>query len=111
MGYVKSGSVFSIIVLLLAYVYKRQNDEALKQHLENILSGLLRAEQKVTLPEQPKVAVGFGACQDIFSNAVEVLDKLGAVAPENPKHFNQISSKQDLEKGFAYFFKHGAAAE
>ena len=110
-GYVKGGSVISIIIILAAYYYKRQSDEALQQHLQEVLSGLLRAEEKVSLPEQPKVAVGFGACQDIFSDAMEVLDKLGATPPEDPKHFNQITSMEDLERGFAYFFRHGAAAE
>lgn len=107
----KSGSVMSLVIILAAYLYKRQSDDALKDHIEKVLSGLLRAEQKVSLPPKPRVAVGFGACQDIFSPAVEVLEKIGAMPPKKPKHFNQITSKEDLEQGFAYFFQHGAAAE
>ena len=108
---VKSGSLISLTILLAAYFYKRQAEEELKDHLQKVLSGLIRAEKKVKLPNQPKVAVGFGACQDIFANAVDVLDKFGASPPDDPIHINQIKTREDLEQGFAYFFQHGAAAE
>ena len=109
----KTGTFLSILVILAAYFYKRQTNDSdvLRNRLNNVLSGLLRAERQVALGSEPKVAVGFGACLDVIGDAVDVLEKLGARSPDLPEHFNELESQEDLEKVFAYFFRHGAAAE
>ncbi|KAI0215573.1 putative ADP-dependent glucokinase [Lamellibrachia satsuma] len=108
---VKTGTFVSFLIILAAYFYKRQTGDVLRNRLNNVLHGLLRAESQVELGFEPKVAVGFGACLDVIGDAVEVLDKLGARSPDFPEHFNELESLEDLEKVFAYFFRHGAAAE
>lgn len=108
---VKTGTFISSLVILAAYFYKRQTGDVLRNRLNNVLHGLLRAESQVELGFEPKVAVGFGACLDVIGDAVEVLDNLGARSPDFPEHFNELESLEDLEKVFAYFFRHGAAAE
>ena len=100
-----------LLTMLKAFYYKQSNDEELRNHLENTLSGLLRAEQKANVNPQTKVAVGFGACLDIFTDAMIVLDGIDATPPEIPEHVNKIVTREDLEKIFAYFFEHGAGAE
>ena len=70
-----------------------------------------QAEKKVKIPQEPRIAVGFGACQDIYADGMEVLAGVGAAPPEIPEHVSEIHSLEDLEKIFTYFFEHGAAAE
>ena len=108
---VKVGSVFSAFILLLAYFYRQQTHEILQDELNKVLQGLIRAEEKVQVTNNAKVAVGFGACLDYVADGLEVLSKINAEVPRQPEHFNKISSLEDLTKAFAYFFKHGAAAE
>ncbi|KAI5646268.1 ADP-specific phosphofructokinase/Glucokinase conserved region domain-containing protein [Phthorimaea operculella] len=107
---VKLGSILSFCIVLYA-VYYRSNgveDERLAPVKEHLL--LLERENRVGEgPLQPRVALGYGACHDLFVNATALLpaDQLRGA----PQHFNEISSKQEFLKSFAYFFKHGAAAE
>ena len=70
---------------------------------------MLKQEKKADVSPNVRVAVGYGACVDIFVNAA---DLLGAEQPpKTPSHASQISTKKDLLETFAYFFSHGAAAE
>ena len=110
-GQLKVCSALSLAVLLVAYFYKQHSDEILKQHLNNVLSGLLRAESKINMPPEKKVAIGFGSCLDVISVGTHVLDKLNSTPPLVPEHYNEIEKMEELEKVFAYFFRHGAAAE
>ena len=109
----KIGSVISVTVIIVAILYKRNNDEILKNKLQAVLSGLLQAEKKaqVETKKEPRVAVGFGACLDIFADGVAVLDKVGAIPSDEPEHFSHINDLSEVEKVFSYFFRHGAAAE
>jgi ADP-dependent glucokinase len=107
---VKLGSIVSFCVLLYA-VYFRKNDvgdlrlSPVKDHLL-----YLESENKVAVGyRQPKVALGYGACHDLFVNATLLLDFNDLKG--NPEHFNEISNKEEFLKSFTYFFKHGAAAE
>ena len=100
----------TVVAILGAFLYKRNADEMLKDRLNNVLSGLLRAERKVGLA-RPKVAVGFGACEDVFVNATEFLSKLGIIPSNKVDHFNSVADRSQLEEMFSYFFKYGAAAE
>ena len=101
----------SLAVLPIALYYKRSNDEELRRHIEETLSGLLRAEKKANVNPQTKVAIGFGASADIFTDGIRVFDGINATPPKIPDHVNKIVTKEDLEKIFGYFFEQGAAAE
>ncbi|KAL4715811.1 hypothetical protein ACJJTC_006390 [Scirpophaga incertulas] len=106
----KFGSVLSFCVLFYA-VYFRDNDKS-DTRLSQVKDHLLFLENINIVAignQQPKVAIGYGACRDIFVNATSLLNfnELNG----NPEHFNEISNKEELLKSFVYFFKHGAAAE
>ena len=108
---VKAYLCFSIAIIFVAIIYKRRTDSAVKEKLDQVLSGLLRAERKVGIDETTKIALGFGGCEDIFVDALPLLERLKYERPEKPEHIDDIVSKEDIIKMFAYFFKHGAAAE
>ena len=55
------------------------------------------------------VAVGYGACLDIFVDASDLIRQ--EEPPQVPRHASQLKTKKDLLETFAYFFNHGAAAE
>lgn len=101
---------FGLLVLLAAFLYKRHTDEALQERLRDVLSGLLRAEKKASLPKV-RVAVGFGGCEDIFANGVELFKSLNLTAPKHGKHHNAVNNAEELTELMAYFFPQGAAAE
>ncbi|CAG9788396.1 unnamed protein product [Diatraea saccharalis] len=107
---VKFGTILSFCVLFYA-VYFRRNDvgdirlSPVKDQLLN-----LESNNKVAIGNlQPKVALGYGACHDLFVNATQLLNFNELKG--TPEHFNEISNKEEFLKSFAYFFKHGAAAE
>lgn len=58
-----------------------------------------------------RIAVGFGGCIDIFVDAVPLFDAAKINCPDIPKHHKVVHNQQEVAEGFAYFFKHGAAAE
>lgn len=106
---VKAGTFISVLFVIIALFYRRQVDDVLKDRLNSVLEGLVKVEKQCSVDTRPKVAVGYGACNDLFIDGKELL-KYDAVA-ESPEHFNEISSTEELLKTYAYFFRHGAAAE
>lgn len=107
-GNAKLVTVCSVLVLLSSYLYRRHMDV---KHLDTVLMGLLEAERAVPLDSGLRVAVGFGSCVDVIGSAMDVLAKLSASVPDKPEHFNTVHNQEEFEKIFAYFFRHGAAAE
>lgn len=77
-----------------------------------VLNGLLELEAGNFVASgvhKPRVAVGYGACLDLFVNATDLLDKYSL--PGVPEHFDEIQNDEQFLQSFAYYFKHGAAAE
>ncbi|XP_064622423.1 ADP-dependent glucokinase-like [Lineus longissimus] len=107
----KAGLFLPVFIILLAYLYSRRTDNVLRERLDQVLDGLLRAEKKVSVAPKTKVAVGFGGCMDVFVNATQFLQRFGAVPPESPAHHDVVRDQEGLEEVFAYFFRSGAAAE
>ena len=105
----------SLLFVLAAYFYKQNTDDSLRDELDNVLNALLKAESKPlkenAVSSGPKVAVGFGGCLDLFVDALELFKRVEAHPPDEAAHLNYIKGKEDLEKMFAYFFRHGAASE
>lgn len=106
----KFGSFLSLCIVFYAVFYRKYEDEDLR--LSSVKEHLLYLENQNKVAGgvyQPKVALGYGACHDLFVNATLLLN------PEDlkggPEHFNEISSKEEFLKSFTYFFQHGAAAE
>ena len=100
---------------------QRQKEIHLKEErMRNVLRSLIKQEKETSVTASnedgghqrgPKVAVGYGACRDLFVEAGQLLQRVGLSPPEEVGHFDQIGDGEQLRKMFAYFFKHGAAAE
>jgi ADP-dependent glucokinase len=105
----KAGTAISVLFVIIALFCRKQVDDVLKDRLNSVLEGLVKVEKQCIVDTRPKVAVGYGACNDLFIDGKELL-KYDDIA-ESPEHFNEISSAEELLKTYAYFFRHGAAAE
>ncbi|OWF43663.1 ADP-dependent glucokinase-like [Mizuhopecten yessoensis] len=115
----RTGTLISLLVAMLAYLYvqkyhkepkPQQPADGEQNRLYQVLSGLLRAEKKVALVGS-RVALGFGGCQDILVEAMPLFNKLNIQPPTTPKHHDSVETEEELSQLLAYFFKHGAAAE
>ena len=100
--------VLSVLVIIAAIVYRRWVEV---ERMTAVLNGLLRAEQEAALANQLRVAVGFGSCVDMIGPGLEILGHIGSVPPDKPEHYDSLQNMNELQRIFAYFFRHGAAAE
>ena len=100
----------SLLVILVVFLpYLRVSVPEL--FLEKIRDGLVYQETRYPVNNKRRVAVGFGSCWDLVTNGVSLLDKANITPPSIPRHFDTISSSEELGQVFAYFFQNGAAAE
>lgn len=100
---------FLAVLAILAGLYYRNSEDILQKRLSALLHGLERIENKHSITNRPKIAVGYGICTDTYVDAKHLLhysDKIGL-----PEHFDEINTEEELLKSFAYYFRHGAAAE
>ena len=112
MAAIKIGASLSLLIVLLAYFYKKHSDDLIQERLRDVLDGLLRAERKIQPPKSKvKVALGFGGCEDIFVNGLALLNKLNLTAPDVGIHQNSVDNAEELTQLLAFFFPQGAAAE
>ncbi|KAK0163192.1 hypothetical protein PV327_006899 [Microctonus hyperodae] len=104
----KFGTLLTVLVILVA-IYFRKYDNELQDRLIKVLQGLQRLENKHEISVRPKVAIGYGACTDVFIDAKYLLNYSPSIG--DPSHFDEINNEEELLKSFAYYFRHGAAAE
>lgn len=104
----KFGTLLTVLIILVA-IYFRKYDNELQDRLIKILQGLQRLENKHEISVRPKVAIGYGACTDVFIDAKYLLNYSPSIG--DPSHFDEINNEEELLKSFAYYFRHGAAAE
>ncbi|XP_034952526.1 ADP-dependent glucokinase [Chelonus insularis] len=104
----KFGTFLTILVVLIALFFRHNNDE-LQIRVTRVLHGLENIETKNEIKVRPKVAIGYGACTDVFIEAKYLLHYSSEIEP--PEHFDEISTYEELMKSFAYYFRHGAASE
>lgn len=103
--------VVSINILVCA-IYLGQRFMDVRLSSESLLQHMLVLEKENIVGVgnlQPKVALGYGGCHDLFVNATALLDY--EALRGKPEHFNEITNKEELLQSFTYFFQHGAAAE
>jgi len=62
-SFVKYASFLSILVFVLAYVYRTPPEAMLDDRLDNVLSSLLRAERKVGMDDVARPRVAIGECR------------------------------------------------
>ncbi len=105
----KIGALGAFFALFCLRFYVPDDDEANRLKMSNVLASLLAQENSVQIRPQAKVAIGYGACQDIFVNAHDILGSLSP--PGKLANFNEIQDMPQLLNMFGYFFSHGAASE
>ena len=104
------GTCVATIVIAFGVYYYR--DESVNDPVLSVLAGLLRAEKSLpATADSKRVAIGFGACMDVFTEAVPLLGALNLTPPEEPHHYDVVDTGRHLAEMLAYFFKYGAAAE
>lgn len=103
-----SVGALSLLAVLFAWKYRPQPNELLRISIISEKLSALEASY-VSEDRRPRVAVAYGACYDLFAEALPLLD-YNALDGE-PEHFDTITSMSELLKSFAYYFQHGAAAE
>lgn len=106
---VSVSTLVTALVIFYAIYYKKQADDVLRERLQLILDGLLKAERQVSVAPKTRIAIGFGSCQDLIVQSSEVFAHIEP--PDDPQHIDVIDTERDLQRVFAYYFRHGAAAE
>lgn len=102
------GTIITLLVVLSA-IYYRGSPDVLHKRLAAVLNALENLERKYQVLPKPKVAIGYGICTDVFTDAGNLLEYNEDVG--KPQHFDEISNMEELLKSFAYYFQFGAAAE
>lgn len=99
------GFLLSFLIVLAAIWLRPSTDREIDSELGSILRGLIDVETPDRI-RKPKVAVGYGACMDVFANARDVLE-----FQESDSHPRTLNTDVELMQAYTYFFRHGAAAE
>ncbi|XP_026286281.1 ADP-dependent glucokinase-like [Frankliniella occidentalis] len=99
------GCLLSLLVVLVAIWLRPGTEREIDAEVRAILRGLIDVETPDRV-RKPKVAVGYGACMDVFTNAKDVLQ-----FKESDLDPGVITNDVELMQAYTYFFRHGAAAE
>lgn len=101
------GCILSFIAIFLAFYNKIAENEA-RERLRNILVGLLKVERRHSIIN-PQVAIGYGSCMDLVFEALDL--QLFNCSKSIMGTQETITSLEELEEAFCYYFQHGAASE
>ena len=106
-SWTKLAFVGAVAVAAISVLYRGSllEEDHLRQRMEAVLKSLIKQEKTVKVgsggtdaADGPRVAIGYGACKDLFVDAHKLLPQ--SVAPDNPEHFNEIKSEIQLRKMF-----------
>ena len=98
-----------VLVIGLVVIWKRpvKDDELLR--LDTVISSLLKYERNHVDKTSPKIAVGFGACKDLFVTRAHMMEGVGF--PDKVDNYLGVGSQEEMISMLGYFFQAGAAAE
>jgi len=96
-----------VLGLVILWLRPKSNDELLK--LETVISSLLKYEENHVDQASPKIAVGFGACKDLFVTRSHLMAVVGF--PDHVDNYLGVGDEQEFVSMLGYFFQAGAAAE
>ena len=76
-GWIKCGFLLAVIFVLVSIFYPLllESEEDTRIKMDNVLQSLLLQEKSVNIRHQAKIAVGYGACKDMFVDGKEVLER------------------------------------
>lgn len=104
----------SAFFALFATIFQGYFSSSELQHLTMVLSSLADLEhsnRSLPLALPPRVAVGYGACTDVYVHAVDFLNASQLDESLPWRASDKITSRDELLLSFGYFFQKGAAAE
>ena len=90
---------FSILVIALVIVWLRPKDQELIK-LDTVISSLLKYEQKYVEVTKPRIAIGFGACKDLFVTRAHMIEMMNNSSfPETPANYLGVGDESEAESG------------
>lgn len=101
------GCTLSFVGIFIALYNKTAENEA-RERLQNVLVGLLKVERRHSIIN-PQVAIGYGSCKDLVFEALDL--QLFNCSKSIVGTQDSITSLEELEEAFCYYFQHGAASE
>lgn len=105
-------SIFTALFSIIFQAFLASND---LQRLTNILTNLLNLEHfnaSHVVKTKPRIAVGYGACTDVYAKAVDFFEYSEKYFENSDEDLmDDISNEKELIQNFAYYFQRGAAAE
>jgi len=106
----KFGSLLALLLAIWLLWLRPPADELLTGgRVDTVIASLLRYEANRPLAAVPRIAIGYGACRDLFVKGSHIMANQSF--PDNPEHFLAVGNADELRRMYAYFFKAGAAAE
>merc|ERR1719508_610198 len=96
------------VVVGMVLIWLRPGQEDLLK-VDTVISSLLKYEAKYVEENRPRIAVGYGACKDLFVTGSHMLANVSF--PSNPDSFLGGGDMEQLVRMYGFFFKAGAAAE
>ncbi|XP_066929165.1 ADP-dependent glucokinase-like [Clytia hemisphaerica] len=105
--------IISFLVAVLAYFAYIENERLLVLVISREYKALNRLEEVIgdSKSKYTRVAVGVNANVDVIVSATKTFSKLGLQPSNKPQDHSEITSLQELEQCFAYYFERCAAAE
>jgi len=96
------------VVIGLVLVWLRPGQEELLK-VDTVISSLLKYEAKYVEDSKPRIAVGYGACKDLFVTGAHMMANTSF--PAYPDSYLGVGDREQLISMYGFFFKAGAAAE
>jgi len=111
MGTVGKYGSLALVMLGVWWMWTKPSPDSLltSSKLDTVISSMLRYEANRPLEDSPRIAVGYGACRDLFVSGGLMM--VNQSFPENPHHYPDVANLEQLRQMYAYFFQAGAAAE
>jgi len=106
----KYGSL-AVVMLGVWWMWTKPSQDSLltSSKLDTVISSMLKYEANRPLEDSPRIAVGYGACRDLFVSGALMM--VNQSFPDNPNHYPDVANLEQLRQMYAYFFQAGAAAE
>jgi len=96
------------LLIGLCIIWLRPDQKELLK-VDTVISSLLKYESKYVEGNSPRIAVGYGACKDLFVTGAHMVGN--ATFPLKPENFLGVGDMEELLRMYGFFFKAGAAAE
>ena len=98
-----------VLVIGLVVIWRRPGNDEEVLRLESVISSLLKYEQNHVDRTSPKIAVGFGACKDLFVTRSHMMQGVGF--PQTVDNYLGVGSQEEMISMLGYFFQAGAAGQ